>query len=272
MSAEPAAIPARPVALVTGASSGIGRAFAEHFLRSGHDVFAVGRDADALDSLAAGAPPGGPLVTTCVSDLSTASGVSRVLELCPGPDVVVANAGYTIAGRAGTADWRALEDLSYLTGAGVAQLLEALAPGMVRRGTGDVLIVSSIASLIRMPGSAVYAASKSYATAYGRSLHRELRGTGVRVCVLCPGYVRTPLHERSGLGHLVRQVPGWMWVEPDAVVAAGIRGLRRGKEVVVPGFVYRVALPFLNLGLAQRVWARMTRRNNRLRPRGPASP
>lgn len=158
MSAEPAAIPARPVALVTGASSGIGRAFAEHFLRSGHDVFAVGRDAEALDSLAAGAPPGGATVTTCVSDLSTASGVSRVLELCPGPDVVVANAGYTIAGRAGTADWRALEDLSYLTGAGVAQLLEALAPGMVRRGTGDVLIVSSIASLIRMPGSAVYAA------------------------------------------------------------------------------------------------------------------
>jgi short-subunit dehydrogenase len=263
MSAEPAAIPARPVALVTGASSGIGRAFAEHFLRSGHDVFAVGRDADALDSLAAGAPPGGPLVTTCVSDLSTAGGVSRVLELCPGPDVVVANAGYTIAGRAGTADWRALEDLSYLTGTGVAQLLEALAPGMVRRGTGDVLIVSSIASLIRMPGSAVYAASKSYATAYGRSLHRELHGTGVRVCVLCPGYVRTPLHERSGLGHLVRQVPGWMWVEPDVVVAEGIRGLRRGKEVVVPGFVYRAALPFLNLSVAQRVWARMTRRGRR---------
>ncbi len=272
MKTEPTAIPARPVALVTGASSGIGRAFAEHFARSGYDVFAVGRDADALGSLAESASANGATVTSCVSDLSTAGGVSRVLELCPEPDVVVANAGYTIAGRAGTADWQALEGLSYLVGTGIAQLLEGVSPAMVRRGNGEILIVSSIASLIVMPGSAVYAASKSYATAYGRSLRRELRGTGVRVCVLCPGYVRTPLHERSGLGHLVRQVPGWMWVSPDAVVTAGVRGLRRGRTVVVPGFVYRVALPFLNLGLAQRVWSRMTRRNSRLRRRDPASP
>jgi short-subunit dehydrogenase len=272
MSAEPAAIPVRPVALVTGASSGIGRAFAVHFLRSGHDVFAVGRDEAALASLAAVAPPGGATVTACVSDLSTPEGVRAVAEMCPEPDVVVANAGYTIAGRAGTAGWDDLQNLSYLTGAGVAQLLESLVPGMVRRGTGDILIVSSIASLVRMPGSAVYAASKSYATSYGRSLNRELRGRGVRVCVLCPGYVRTPLHERSGVGHLVRQVPGWMWVAPDAVVAAGLRGLRRGREVVVPGLVYRAALPFLNLSVAQRTWATMTRRNGRLRPRGPASP
>lgn len=260
MSDESAASPARPVALVTGASSGIGLAFAEHYLRSGHDVVAVGRDAVALARLAATATSHGATVTTCVADLSTVAGVAQVTALCPGPDVLVANAGTTMAARVGTALWGDLGSMSHLLGTGVAQLVEATAPSMVARGRGDIIIVSSIASLVQMPGSAVYAASKSFATSYGRSIHRELGSRGVRVCVVCPGYVRTPLHERSGLGHLVRQVPGWMWIDPEDVVGAAVRGLGRGRDVVVPGWVYRLSLPFLNSSLAQRVWAAMTRR------------
>ncbi len=252
-----------PVVLVTGASSGIGREFALRFARLGHPVFAVGRDAAALGTLAAEAGATGGTVTVCVADLSTRQGVEQVVLGCPAPGIVVANAGTTVAARVGTAPWAELESLGHLIGAGVAQLVEATAPAMAERGGGDIIIVSSIASLVRMPGSAVYAAAKSYATAYGRSIHRELRPKGVRVCVVCPGYVRTPLHDRSGLAHLRRRVPGWMWIEPEDVVDAALRGLRRGRAVVVPGWVYRLSLPFLNSSVAQRVWATMTRRTGR---------
>lgn len=260
MSDEPAATLARPVALVTGASSGIGLAFAEHYLRSGHDIVAVGRDAAALTRLEATADAHGATVTTCVTDLSTAAGVARVVALCPGPDVLVANAGTTMAARVGTAPWEDLGAMGHLLGTGVAQLVESTAPQMVARGRGDIIIVSSIASLVHMPGSAVYAAAKSFATSYGRSIHRELGPMGVRVCVVCPGYVRTPLHDRSGLAHLRRRVPGWMWIDTDDVVGAAVRGLVRGRDVVVPGWVYRLSLPFLNSSPAQHVWAAMTRR------------
>ena len=82
----------------------------------------------------------------------------------------------------------------------------------------------------------------------------------VRVVAVCPGYVHTDLHQRAGLGHLTKSVPSWMWLESDAVIAATERALRRGKVVVVPGFVYRLVQPFLTSRLAQRVWRNMTRR------------
>ena len=113
---------------------------------------------------------------------------------------------------------------------------------MTQRGSGDILIVSSIASLITMPNSAMYAASKSFVTAYGRSLAAETERFGVRVCVLCPGYVHTNLHERAGFSHLEKQVPEWMWISSDTVVQEGIRGLRRKKVVVVPGRLVNVVV------------------------------
>ena len=106
----------------------------------------------------------------------------------------------------------------------------------------------------------MYAASKSFVTAYGRSLAAETERFGIRVCVLCPGYVHTNLHERAGLSHLEKQVPGWMWISSDTVVQAGIKGLRRKKIVVVPGRVYRSVRPFMNSRAAQRVWRQLTKR------------
>ena len=172
----------------------------------------------------------------------------------------MANAGITRAGRAGTVSWDELERMSFLLGTGVAQLVEGVVPSMVRKGAGTVIVVSSIASLIDMPNSAVYAASKSFATRYASSLAREVRHAGVRVTAVCPGYVHTNLHERAGLGHLEKRVPRWLWVDASTVVRTAVAGARKGKSVVVPGLVYRVSLPFLNWSLAQTVWARLTRR------------
>ena len=251
----------RQTALITGASSGIGKAFALHYATAGYDLVLVGRDVEQLTLVSEEVVAAGATSQICVADLSESDGVKSVLASCPQPDVVVANAGVTIAGRVGTREWADLEQMSYLLGVGVAQLLEGLVPAMTQRGSGDILIVSSIASLITMPNSVMYAASKSFVTAYGRSLAAETQRFGVRVCVLCPGYVHTNLHERAGLSHLEKQVPQWMWITSETVVQAGIKGLRRKKVVVVPGRVYRSVRPFMNSRAAQRLWRKLTKRH-----------
>ena len=251
----------RQTALITGASSGIGKAFALHYAVAGFDLVLVGRDVEQLTVVSEEVIAAGAKCQICVADLSHSDGVKSVLACCPQPDVVVANAGITIAGRVGTREWADLEQMNYLLGIGVAQLLEGIVPAMTQRGSGDILIVSSIASLITMPNSVMYAASKSFVTAYGRSLAAETERFGVRVCVLCPGYVHTNLHERAGLSHLEKQVPRWMWISSDTVVQEGIRGLRRKKVVVVPGLVYRSVRPFLNSRVAQRLWRQLTKRH-----------
>ena len=251
----------RQTALITGASSGIGKAFALHYAVAGFDLVLVGRDVEQLTVVSEEVIAAGATCQICVADLSHSDGVKSVLACYPQPNVVVANAGITIAGRVGTREWADLEQMSHLLGIGVAQLLEGIVPAMTQRGSGDILIVSSIASLITMPNSVMYAASKSFVTAYGRSLAAETERFGVRVCVLCPGYVHTNLHERAGLSHLEKQVPGWMWISSDTVVQEGIRGLRRKKVVVVPGLVYRSVRPFLNSRVAQRLWRQLTKRH-----------
>ena len=95
---------------------------------------------------------------------------------------------------------------------------------------------------------------------YGRSLNLEVRGSGVRVCVICPGYVRTELHQQAGLSHLRQRVPKWLWINSDDVVRAALSGLRKNKSVVVPGLVYRVARPLLGSRVAQAIWRRTTSR------------
>jgi short-subunit dehydrogenase len=248
------------VALITGASSGIGREFALYYARLGFHICMVGQNSLDLQNVSREIEEVGSTSNWVLVDLSSTHGVLQVLDECNSPDVLVANAGITMAGRAGTVSWNDLEKMSFLLGTGVAQLIEGVVPSMVRKGEGTIIVVSSIASLIDMPNSAVYAASKSFATRYASSLAREVRHAGVRVTAVCPGYVHTNLHERAGLGHLEKRVPRWLWVDASTVVRTAVSGARKGKPVVVPGLVYRVSLPFLNWSLAQTVWARLTRR------------
>jgi uncharacterized protein len=96
---------------------------------------------------------------------------------------------------------------------------------------------------------------------YGRSLNLEVRSSGVRVCVICPGYVRTELHQNAGLTHLRQRVPKWLWINSHDVVHAALDGLRKNKGIVVPGLVYRLARPFLGSRVAQAIWQSTTKRS-----------
>ena len=170
------------------------------------------------------------------------------------------NAGITRAARVGTTSGDEILKLNTLLATGVVELCEAIVPQMMQRKTGDVVIVSSIAAFTPMPKSGLYAAAKSYVMSYGRSLNLEVRGSGVRVCVVCPGYVRTDLHQQAGLTHLRARVPKWLWINSDDVVRAALSGLGNNKSVVVPGAIYRLARPFLGSWVAQTIWRRTTSR------------
>ena len=246
--------------LVTGASSGIGEAFARWHAARGDDLVLTGRSVEQLQRVASDLQSHGVRVQTVVADLSGAAGVDALIEQVGDIDIIVANAGITHAASVGATNRDELDRLSYLMSAGVVRLCEALVPPMVQRGHGEVVVVSSIAAFTPMRKAGPYAAAKSAATAYARSLALEVRKKGVRVVAVCPGYVHTELHHRAGLAHLTSRVPEWMWLEPIDVVHEARRALARGKSVVVPGVAYRLVRPFLASSLVQSVWRRLTRR------------
>ena len=250
----------RKLALITGASSGIGREFAMMLAKSGYDVVAVARRRELLESLAVELQASGAQTHVVVADLSTNAGVQSVIDAASDADFLVLNAGITRAARVGTTASDEMAKLNTLLATGVVEVCEAIVPRMVHRKNGDVVIVSSIAAFIPMPKSALYAAAKTYVMSYGRSLNLEVRDSGVRVCVVCPGYVRTDLHEQAGLSHLRARVPKWLWINSGDVVHAALNGLRKNKSVVVPGLVYRLARPLLGSRVAQAIWRRTTSR------------
>ena len=250
----------RKIALITGASSGIGRQFALVLAQNGYDIVAVARRRELLESLASELQKFGAQTRVVVADLSTGAGVQSVIDAASDADFLVLNAGITRAARVGTTPKDEIVKLNMLLATGVIEVCEAIVPRMVQRKNGEVVIVSSIAAFTPMPKSALYAAAKTYVMSYGRSLNLEVRSSGVRVCVVCPGYVRTELHQHAGLAHLRQRVPKWLWINSDDVVRTALSGLRKNKSVVVPGLVYRLARPLLGSRVAQAIWRRTTSR------------
>ena len=228
--------------------------------KNGYDIVAVARRRELLESLAVELQAFGAQTKVVVADLSTSVGVQSVIAVASDADFLVLNAGITRAARVGTTSSDEILKLNTLLAIGVVEVCEAIVPQMMQRKTGDVVIVSSIAAFTPMPKSALYAAAKSYVMSYGRSLNLEVRGSGVRVCVVCPGYVRTDLHQQAGLTHLRARVPKWLWINSDDVVRAALSGLGNNKSVVVPGAIYRLARPFLGSWVAQTIWRRTTSR------------
>ena len=228
--------------------------------KNGYDIVAIARRRELLESLAVELQVFGAQTQVVVADLSTSVGVQSVIDEASSVDFLVLNAGITRAARVGTTSGDEILKLNTLLATGVVELCEAIVPQMMQRKTGDVVIVSSIAAFTPMPKSGLYAAAKSYVMSYGRSLNLEVRGSGVRVCVVCPGYVRTDLHQQAGLTHLRARVPKWLWINSDDVVRAALSGLGNNKSVVVPGAIYRLARPFLGSWVAQTIWRRTTSR------------
>ncbi len=234
----PSVDPAR--ALVTGASSGIGEAYARRLAAEGLDVVLVARRADRLDALAGSLRAAhGVDVEVLVADLATDVGVATVVDRLSGDvspvGLLVNNAGFGTTGRLAQLDpVREQEEIALNVGA-LVRLTQAVLPAMSARGSGAIVNVASIAGLTPVPGNATYSSTKAFVVAFTRSLAEEVRGTGVRVQVLCPGMTRTEFQATADVD--TTTLPGFVWQEADEVVDASWRALHRRHPpvTVVPG-------------------------------------
>ncbi|MFE9956142.1 SDR family NAD(P)-dependent oxidoreductase [Micromonospora sp. NPDC005299] len=231
-------------ALITGASLGIGEAFARRLAADGWDLVLVARDAGRLDGLAAELTGRhGHRVETIAADLSTDDGCAVVegrLTAEPPVELLVNNAGISLNTpfvRSTVADEARLVRLNVLA---VLRLTHAALGPMTERGHGAVINVSSVAGFgVPMPGS-TYSASKAWVTNFSESIGQSVAPLGVRVMALCPGYTRTGYHERAGID--MSRTPAWMWLRAEDVVDEGLRDLRKGKPVSVPSWKYKLAV------------------------------
>ena len=265
--------PRRSLALVTGASSGIGRELARVAARDGHDLLIVARRAERLSELAAELAPTGIQVDPVVADLADPAGVPEVMAaLAERPvDVLVNDAG--VGGRGRFAVERDLQtDLAMirLNVGALVQLTGLLLPGMIDRHYGRILNVASIAGYLPGPGQAVYNASKAFVRSFSLALAEETRGTGVSVTALCPGPVRTEFARTAGYREEVKGNPLMRIVPAAEVAEAGWAGLMAGRAEVVPDVGTRIglqALRFLPWRLVART-AASPRRTPEAQPQG----
>jgi hypothetical protein len=226
----------RPRALVTGASAGIGAAFARALAAGGHDLMLVARRRDRLEALAKEVEERhGVAAAVEVVDLAEEGELARLAEAvaADAPDLLVNNAGFGSLGPFAELELeRELEQIR-LNVVALVRLTHAALPGMRARGRGGVVNVSSLAGETPGPFTATYSATKAYVTSFSESLHEELRGSGVVVQALLPGFTRTEFQEVAGVDP--NRVPGFAWMSAERVVEASLAALARGDAVCIPG-------------------------------------
>jgi short-subunit dehydrogenase len=230
-------------ALVTGASGGIGAAYARALAAEGTHLVLVARNVERLEKLANECRTDhGVEVEVLPADLADQRQLAHVesrLSGSPRLDLLINNAGIGTFGafhqQAVTDELREID----LNVGALVRLTHAAIASMTRNGSGTVLNLSSIMALAPFPGSATYAASKAFVASFSEALHEELRGTGVTVTAAMPGIVRTEFIEHSNAHHL-DGVPGFAKLKPELVTQATLRAARKGKAVSIPGVGYRI--------------------------------
>jgi short-subunit dehydrogenase len=254
-----------PTALVTGATAGLGAEFARQLAARGQDLVLVARDTARLEQTAKELHATYQIaVEVITADLADHDQLRRVADRIADPDrpvdTVVNNAGF--ARRTSfladlPEEERAIEVMLHA----VLVLSHAAANAMKGRGRGTILHVASVAAFVAM-GS--YSATKSWVVVFSEALSRELAGSGVRVAVVCPGFVHTEFHARAGLN--MSRLPEWGWVSAEQVVREALDGAARGRVVIVPSRQYAALVTVLRYaprGLVRSVSAALAARRRR---------
>jgi len=231
----------RRLAAVTGASAGIGAAFARALARDGWDLLLVARRRERLEDLAK--ELGGKhdaeveIVDADLTDLERLRGVESLLEQSQRLELLVNNAGIGDFHPFQESD-REREDAEIrLNVLATVRLAHAALPGMVERGRGALINVSSTAGFAPCPRFATYGGTKAFLNSFTEALHEELRGSGVQVQALCPGLTHTEIFERAKVD--ASGLPEFFWMEAEDVVAESLAALPRGDVICVPGLANR---------------------------------
>ena len=253
------------LALVTGASSGIGETFARRLARDGYGLILVARRRELLEEIAA--QIGGAEVL--VADLTRDEDLLRVEERianAPELELLVNNAGFGVLGRFFAGPLAPQDQMHRLHVMATMRLCHTALAAMVPRGHGAVINVSSVAGFGQSPGSTSYGATKAWMNSFTEGLRLELKSIGspVKVQALCPGFTLSGFHD---VAHVDRKtIPGWLWMKAEDVVDASLAGLAEDKLFVVPGEIYRlivVLLTWMPRGVRDALAVRYSRKTRR---------
>jgi uncharacterized protein len=233
----------RPIALVTGASSGIGADLAREAARDGHDLILVARRAEPMQKLADELKSAGAETRIILADLSKPGAAAEVFAKINGSiDTLINNAGLGSNGPFDASDPARISEMLQVNVVALTELTRLLLPTMVARRSGRVMFVASTAAFQPGPRMAVYYATKAYVLSLGEALAYELRDSGVTVTTLCPGPTETNFMTAAEMTSVALAKSPLMMKSAD-VASIGYRGLKRGKRVVIPGLANR-ALAF----------------------------
>lgn len=248
------------MALITGASSGIGAVFARQLAARGYNLLLVARRVERLTALANELEQAHPIKAAIqVVDLADPVAVeelARQITQLKTLILLVNNAGFGTTGPFVQNEPGSQLDMIRVHVLATVRLTHAALPGMIARGRGAIINVSSMASLVPMPGNVTYCATKAYLTSFSQALQIELAGTGVQVQALCPGFTHTEFHSTMAADHYDHtRIPDWMWMPADEVVAGSLRALERGRVVYIPGVRNRLLAALIHLApIALQQW------------------
>lgn len=234
----------RPLALVTGASAGIGAELARELARHGYDLILTARSLAPMQALADELAGSGATTTVVAADLAKPGAAAGLLQEVTGRgrviDVLVNNAGFGAAGRFDRLDPARLSEMLQVNIIALSELTRLVLPAMVARGHGRIMLVASVAGFQPGPSMAAYFASKAYVLSLGEALACELRGTGVTVTTLCPGATATRFFDVAGAGNSLMARRFRRMMSASDVARLGYAGLAAGRRVVVTGLANRL--------------------------------
>ena len=263
---------ARRLCLITGASAGIGAAFARIYASHGYDVALTARRGDRLERLADEIRLRYGVETICIPlDLSEPGACDRLLSELNAHgrvvDALVNNAGYGLPGAYAATAWGDQRAFLQVLLVAVCELTHKILPGMVDRKFGRVVNVASLAGLV--PGAAghtLYGATKAFLVRFSQSLHLETLDKGVHVSALCPGFTYSEFHDvNETRDQISKSTPAWLWMGPDEVAAAGYEAAEANRAICVPGAPNKTIAAIIKLVPDDWALALMARESGRFR-------
>jgi hypothetical protein len=232
---------ARRLCLVTGASAGIGEAFARLYARQGHDLVLTARRVPRLEKLAEELRELHDAEVQIVpADLAEPGAVDRIIASIEARgrnvDVLINNAGYGLPGAYAETTWSDQQAFLQVLLTSVCEMTHKLLPGMLSRGYGRVINVASLAGLIPgMPGHTLYGPTKAFLVRFSQGLNLETKGSGVHVTALCPGFTWSEFHDVNKTREETGRIPKWMWLDADTVADLGYAAVEANRAVRVTG-------------------------------------
>ena len=230
--------------LITGASSGIGAAFARALAAQGHDLVLVARRQELLkgraDELQQEFHVNAQVFLADLSDPADVERVAKKIGESGDLEVLINNAGFGVPGKFVDVPPERNAAMIQVHVLATVRLCRAALPGMIARGRGSIINVSSIAAFMGSVRNATYSATKAYLNVFSEALQDELKGSGVRAQALCPGLTHTEFHDHPGYGDYKTRIPEFLWMKAEDVVAESLAALERGRVICIPGFKNRL--------------------------------